>query len=695
MAKEDVELSCIRNIGIMAHIDAGKTTLTERFLFYTGRVHKMGEVHEGTATMDWMVQEQERGITITAAATTCYWNDCKINLIDTPGHVDFTIEVERSLRVLDGAVGVFCAVSGVQPQSETVWRQADHYKVPRVAFINKMDRIGANFANCVLEIREKLGHKPVPLQIPIGAEDKFLGVVDLISQKALIWDTDTLGASYREAEIPAEMLEAASQAREFLLDAVAEEDEVLLDNYLNGKKICSDDIWRALRKATLALKCIPVTCGTAFKNKGVQPLLDVVTKILPSPIDIPPVAGHDLVDVEKVVTRRPALDESFSALAFKVASDPYVGQLTYFRVYSGRLRAGSAVLNASKAKKERMAKLVRVHANKREEVDEVRVGDIVGVIGLKFTTTGDTLCDEKAPLLLEKMDFPIPVIAIAIEPKTKADEEKLNAALQRLLQEDPSLSLRLDEESGQRLISGMGELHLEIIVDRLLREFKVDANVGKPQVAYRETLTQMAEQSAAFEREIAGKMHVAQVLIRLEASAGTGRVDFVNALSADVLPSAFASAVGQGVRESLDNGVLAGFPVIDVKATLVGATLSPDSSSEMAFKIAAALATREALQKAGPVLMEPVMDVEVVSPDQFMGDIIGDISARRGKILKMEARGHLQVLKAHVPLAQMFGYSTDVRSLSQGRASYTMAFQTYEGVPKSVANEIIAQMRGY
>ncbi len=655
----------------------------------------MGEVHDGTATMDWMIQEQERGITITSAATTCYWQDHQINILDTPGHVDFTIEVERSLRVLDGAVGVFCAVGGVEPQSETVWRQADKYKVPRLAFVNKMDRVGADFVSVVKQIQERLGHKPVPIQLPLGAEDSFKGVIDLIQYKALVWNESELGATFQVQEIPEDMKEEVAEAREVLLEVAAEEDEALLDKYLNGSPIDEQSIWQALRKSCLKLKCIPVLCGASFKNKGVQPLLDAVVKLLPSPLDLPPVTGFDPQDPEKIVERKVSVKEPFSALVFKIMSDAFVGTIAYLRVYSGELEAGKHVYNSTKNKKERIGKLLLVHANKRQEVPVARVGDILAAVGLKFATTGDTLCDQDKPIVLESMDFAQPVINIAIEPKTKADEGKLKESLDRLMQEDPTFKVAIDAESGQTLISGMGELHLDVIVDRLLRDFKVGANVGKPQVAYRETITKSGQHETKYEKLIGEKPHFAHVILKIAPLERGKGFEFVNLLKDPEFPVEFIKACEQGVKESLDNGVLAGFPMVDVKIELVGGSFDEERSSVMSFKAAASMCFRELCLKTEATLLEPVMDVEVVTPDEFMGDVIGDLNSRRGKIQKMEVRGLSQVIKALVPLAQMFGYATGLRSVSQGRASYTMQLHSYDEIPKTVMAEIVAKIRGY
>lgn len=691
---KEIALSKLRNIGIIAHIDAGKTTVTERVLYYTGKVHRMGEVHEGTAVMDWMVQEQERGITITSAATTCFWQDHQINIIDTPGHVDFTIEVERSLRVLDGAVGVFCAVGGVEPQSETVWRQADKYKVPRLAFVNKMDRVGADFNACVEQIKERLGHDPIPLQIPIGSEDQFRGVVDLVRNKALLWGNE-LGDDMVESDIPGEYAEQAASAREFLLDAIAEEDETLLESYLGDGNVDPELVLKALRSACLKQKCIPVLCGSAFKNKGVQPLLDMVVQLLPSPKDLPPVEGHDVEDYDKVVQRSCQSKEPFSALVFKIMTDPFVGHISYFRVYSGKLEAGKHAFNSSKGKKERVGKLLQMHANKRIEMESVRAGDIAAVVGLRFTATGDTLCDEKAPLLLERLDIPEPVINIAIEPKTKADQNKLSESLDKLMQEDPTFRVRMDEETGQTLLSGMGELHLEVIVDRLKREFKVGANVGQPQVAYRETIQTTVDHELTYDRQAGNQNHFAKLVMRISASETGDGVEFVNGLNDPDFPEEFIRACEVGVKESLENGVLAGFSVIGVKVELLEAAQREEDSIDLSFKIAASLCVRELCLKADAILMEPLMDVEVVTPEEFMGDVIADLSARRGKVLKMEPQGSAQMVKALVPLEKMFGYATDLRSASQGRAAYTMRLHSYDKVPKAQMEEMIKKIRGY
>jgi elongation factor G len=688
-----VPLHQIRNIGIMAHIDAGKTTTTERILYYTGITYKIGEVHEGTATMDWMVQEQERGITITSAATTCSWRDHRVNVIDTPGHVDFTIEVERSLRVLDGAVAVFCSVGGVEPQSETVWRQADRYRVPRIAFINKMDRVGADFFRGLRMMRDRLGANAVPVQLPIGAEEHFRGVVDLISMKAILWDDESLGARFRTEEIPSDLLGAAEEQREALLEAVAEADEGLLEKYLEGKEISETELRLAVRRATLDIKVVPVLCGAAFKNRGVQPLLDAVVDYLPAPTDVPPMQGVDPRS-EKPLTRKADDDEPFAALAFKIMTDPFVGSLTFLRVYSGKLTSGSQVLNSTKGKKERIGRLLKMHANKREEIKEVYAGDIVAAVGLRDTTTGDTLCAEAHPALLESIEFPEPVISIAIEPKTKADQEKLGISLQKLAAEDPSFRVATDRDTGQTIISGMGELHLEVIVDRLLREFKVDANVGKPQVAYKETIRKAVEQETKFVRQTGGRGQYGHVVLRVEPFSGEKGFEFADGTKGGVVPREYIPAVERGVRDALESGVLAGYPMVDVKVTLLDGSHHEVDSSEIAFKIAGSMALKAAAAKASPIILEPVMAVEVVVPEEFMGDVIGDLSGRRGKIQGMDSRAGAQVITGHVPLAAIFGYATDLRSMTQGRATYTMQFSHYEPVPQPISEEITAKAVG-
>jgi elongation factor G len=688
-----VSLEKTRNIGIMAHIDAGKTTTTERILYYTGINYKIGEVHEGTATMDWMVQEQERGITITSAATTCFWRDHRVNIIDTPGHVDFTIEVERSLRVLDGAVAVFCSVGGVEPQTETVWRQADKYGVPRLAFVNKMDRVGADFFRVVQMIRDRLGAQPAVLQIPIGAEEKFTGIVDLISMKSLVWEDESLGAKFHEEPVPEGLKLQADEYRDKLLEAVADCDEGIMESYLEGKSIGEVELRAAVRKATLALKIVPVLCGSAFRNKGVQPMLDAVVDFLPSPTDIPPVQGIN--PDTQASEERPAKDDApFSALAFKIMTDPFVGTLSFFRVYSGSLASGSSIYNSTKTKRERIGRLLKMHANKREEIKEVYAGDIAAAVGLKTATTGDTLCDEDRPIVLESIDFPDPVISIAIEPKSKADQERLGLSLQKLATEDPSFNVRSDEETGQTIISGMGELHLEIIVDRLLREFNVGANVGKPQVAYKETVRKAVEQQGKFIRQTGGRGQYGDVWIKLEPQQPGSGFAFVDAVKGGAIPREYIPAVEKGIREATDNGALAGYPVVDVKATLFDGSYHDVDSSEIAFKIAGSMAFKEAVRKASPVLLEPIMAVEVVVPEDFMGDVIGDINSRRGKVLGMDTRPAAHAIDARVPLAQMFGYATDLRSMTQGRATYTMQFSHYEPVPAAVAEGIIAKFAG-
>ncbi len=688
-----VALDKTRNIGIMAHIDAGKTTTTERILYYTGISYKIGEVDEGTATMDWMVQEQERGITITSAATTCFWRDHRINIIDTPGHVDFTIEVERSLRVLDGAVAVFCSVGGVEPQTETVWRQADKYRVPRIAFVNKMDRVGADFSRVVRMIQDRLGACPLPIQLPIGAEDRFRGVIDLVQMKAILWEEESLGAKFRVEPIPGELIGMAEEYREKLLETVADCDEFIMERYLDGREITETEIRTAIRKAGLDLKLVPVLCGAAFRNKGVQLLLDAVVDYLPSPLDVPPVRGkHPTSQGEE---ERPPRDEApFSALAFKIMTDPFVGTLTFFRVYSGALFSGSSVYNPTNGKRERIGRLLKMHANKREEIKEVYSGDIAAAVGLRTATTGDTLCDETHPIILEAIEFPEPVISIAIEPKSKADQEKLGLSLQKLTTEDPSFRVRTDEETGQTIISGMGELHLEIIVDRLLREFNVGANVGKPQVAYKETVRRVVEREGKFIRQTGGRGQYGHVFLRVEPQRpGTG-FEFVDAIKGGVIPREYIPAVEKGVREATESGALAGYPIVDVKVTLLDGRYHEVDSSEIAFKIAGSLAFKEAVSRADPVLLEPIMDVEVVVPGEFMGEVIGDISSRRGKILGMDSRPAAQVIEGRVPLAEMFGYATELRSMTQGRATFTMQFSHYEPVPSAISEEISAKAVG-
>ncbi|MBI4406136.1 MAG: elongation factor G [Deltaproteobacteria bacterium] len=688
------DLTKLRNIGIVAHIDAGKTTATERILYYTGVTHKMGEVHDGDTVMDYMPQERERGITITSAATTCFWKDCRINIIDTPGHVDFTIEVERSLRVLDGAVVIFDAVAGVQPQSETVWRQANRYGVPRMAFLNKMDRVGANFDKSVHSIVEKLNAKPVVFNFPVGAEDKFIGVVDVIEQKALLWDISEEGDEFRVAEIPADLKEAAAHYYEKLVDAVAEEDEEVLHKFLDGQKLTTDEVRKAARAACIKAKIVPTFCGSAFKNKGVQPLLDAVVTFLPSPLDKPPVKGVHPKNSEKHLERKADSNEPFAALAFKILSDPYVGQLTFFRVYSGVLNSGSYVLNTRQDRKERIGRLLQMHANKQIEITQVKAGDIAAAVGLKYSRTGDTLCDEDQVIALESMHFPEPVISIAIEPKSKADQEKLSLSLQKLAIEDPSFQLKVDTETNQTIISGMGELHLEIIVDRLLREFKVEANVGKPQVAYKETITKPMEQEGKYIKQTGGRGQYGHVWLKIEPLKRGSGYQFENKIVGGVVPREYIPAVDKGVKEALDAGIQAGYPVVDVKVTLFDGTYHDVDSSEIAFKIAASMAFKEGCRRATPILLEPIMAAEVIVPESYMGDVIGDLNSRRGKIMQMEPQGNSQVIDAEVPLAEMFGYATQLRSLSQGRATYTMEFSHYEPVPTNIAHEIVAKASG-
>ncbi len=683
-----ISLDRIRNIGIMAHIDAGKTTTTERVLFYTGINYKLGEVHDGTATMDWMVQEQERGITITSAATTCHWQDHRINIIDTPGHVDFTIEVERSLRVLDGAIAVFCSVGGVEPQTETVWRQADKYGVPRIAYINKMDRVGADFFRVVKMIEDRLGARPLVIQLPVGSEDNFQGVIDLVRMKAILWDNENLGASFRVDSIPADLQAQADEYREAMLETLADCDDAVMTAYLQGDEISSERLVQAIRAAGLKLQLVPVLCGAAFRNKGVQTLLDAVVDYLPSPLDVPPIRGTDPDSGDDAV--RVTSDEApFSALAFKIMADPFVGSLTFFRVYSGTRTSGAFVYNASTGRRERLGRILKMHANKREEISEVCAGDIAAAVGLRSAKTGDTLCDENNPILLESIDFPEPVIAIAIEPKSRDDQEKLASSLQKLAKEDPSFRVTVDQETGQTLISGMGELHLEVIVDRLLREFKVDANVGKPQVAYKETVRRTVEQEGRFVRQSGGRGQFGHVYLRLEPQP-TGRgFEFVSAIKGGVIPQEYVPAVESGIVQAMTNGGLVGYPVVDVRVTLLDGSYHEVDSSEMAFTIAASMAFKDALRKASPVLLEPVMDVEVVVPEEFMGDVIGDISSRRGKVLGMTSKAGAQVVESRVPLSRMFGYATDLRSRTQGRATYTMQFSRYEQVPDTVKEDML------
>ena len=681
-----------RNIGIMAHIDAGKTTTTERILFYTGVTHKIGEVHEGTTVMDWMEQERERGITITSAATTAFWRENRINIIDTPGHVDFTIEVERSLRVLDGAVTCFDGVNGVEPQSETVWRQADKYGVPRICFINKMDRIGADFFMSVDTIREKLGARPVPIQIPIGREDKLRGMVDLVKMKGITFDDETMGAKYQEVDIPADLVEQAKEYRAAMEEAVAEFDDELMAKYLDGHALTNEEVKKGLRKGTIAMKFFPVICGSAFKNKGVQQILDAVVDYLPSPVDVPPMKGVDMKGVE--VIRGTSDEEPFSALAFKLMNDPFVGNLTFFRVYSGKLDAGSYVYNATKDKKERISRIVQMHADKREEIKEVLAGDIAAAVGLRQTTTGDTLCDEDDKVILERMVFPEPVIFVAVEPKTKGDQDKMGIALQRLQMEDPSFRVRTDEETGQTIMGGMGELHLEILVDRMFREFKVEANVGKPQVAYRETITRTVEAEGRHIRQSGGKGQYGHCWLRLIPQQPGQGFEFENVIVGGAVPKEFISPIEKGIVEAMQGGVLAGFPMVDLKVEVFDGSYHEVDSSEMAFKIAGSIGFKLGAAKAGPVLLEPIMDVEVVTPEAFMGDVIGDLNSRRGKIQGMNPRGNAQVITAQVPLADMFGYATDLRSKTQGRATYSMQFGHYAQVPNSIAETIVTKSKG-
>jgi elongation factor G len=684
----------VRNIGIMAHIDAGKTTTTERILFYTGMTHKIGEVHEGTAVMDYMEQEQERGITITSAATTCEWNNNTINIIDTPGHVDFTVEVERSLRVLDSAVGVFCAVGGVEPQSETVWRQADKYNVPRIAFVNKMDRVGADFLNVVGQVRDKLGHNAVAMHLPVGSEDTFTGVVDLVAMKAVLYkDDSSLGSTFSVEDIPADMTTQANEYREKLVEAAAELDDALMEKYLEGGDITVEELKAAIRTGVLEMKIIPVFCGSAFKNKGVQALLDAVVDYMPAPVDVPAITGIN-PDTEEDDERKSSDDEPFSALAFKIITDPFVGQLAFFRVYSGVLASGSYIMNSTKNKKERIGRILKMHADNREETKEVRAGDIAAAVGLKDTTTGDTLCVGDKPIVLESMTFPEPVISVAIEPKTKAEHDKLSEGLAKLAKEDPTFKVSLDHETGQTLISGMGELHLDIIVDRLRREFKVDADVSKPMVAYRESIKKAVKSEGRFVRQSGGRGQFGHVYIEIEPNEVGEGFEFVNKIVGGSIPREYISSVGKGIEEALNTGVLAGYPVVDVKATLYDGSYHEVDSSEMAFKIAGSMALKDGVKKASPALLEPIMNVEVVTPEQYMGDVMGDLNSRRGKVHEMTDRGNAKVIKAHVPLAGMFGYATDVRSLSQGRATYTMQFGHYEETPRSVAEEIIAKYSG-
>ena len=683
----------MRNIGIAAHIDAGKTTTTERILYYTGRSHKIGEVHEGTATMDWMEQEQERGITITSAATTCSWRDMQINIIDTPGHVDFTAEVERSLRVLDGAVAVFDAVAGVQPQSETVWRQADKYHVPRICFINKMDRVGADFYRAVDTIVDRLKARPVPIQIPVGAEDQFKGVVDLVEMKAVIWRDETLGAQFDVVEIPEDLKEKAQSYREQMIEAVSEFDDALFEKFVHGEALNNDEIRSGIRKATIAMKIFPVICGSAFKNKGVQTMMDAVVDYLPSPLDIPPVHGTHPDHHDRELVRTASDAEPFSALVFKIMTDPYSGQLAFFRVYSGKLNAGESVYNVAKGRRERVGRLMRMHANKREDIQEIMAGDICAAVGLRTISTGDTICDEEQPITLEKIDFPTPVIQLAVEPKTKADQEKMGMAIAKLAQEDPTFRVNTDPETGQTILSGMGELHLEIIVDRMMREFGVAANVGKPQVAYRETIRHIAEYDYTHKKQTGGSGQYARCKLRVEPNPGKG-YEFINEIRGGNIPKEFIPAVEKGVVEALEGGILAGFPMVDVKVAVFDGAYHEVDSSEMAFKICSSICVKEACRKAKSVLLEPVMAVEVVVPDEYMGSVNGDLISRRGQLEGTEIQGSTQMIRASVPLSDMFGYATELRSRTQGRGSFTMHFSRYEEVPKTISEEIVARVQG-
>jgi elongation factor G len=688
-----VSIDKVRNIGIMAHIDAGKTTTTERILYYTGKLHRLGEVHDGASAMDWMEQEKERGITITSAATTCYWSDHQINIIDTPGHVDFTVEVERSLRVLDGAVALFCAVGGVEPQSETVWRQADKYEVPRLAFINKMDRVGADFENAVSMMRERLGANAIPINLPIGEGDLFTGVIDLISFRARMYHEESFGATFDEIDIPGDLLEKANKYRTEMLEAVSDVDDTLLEKYLDGKDISPEEIISVLRKATIELKIIPVLCGSAFKNKGVQKLLDSIVSFLPSPLDAKEFEAHH-IGINDVVKRKVDANEKFTALAFKIMNDPYVGKLCFFRVYSGTLKSGSYIFNPVSGKKERVSRLLQMHANHRGEIDEVKAGDIAAAVGLKFTKTGDTLCTSDDQIILEKIIFPEPVIQIAIEPKTKADQDKLSDSLVKLSDEDPTFKIKVDEETGQTLISGMGELHLEILVDRMKREFKVEANIGKPQVAYRETITKDVKAEGKFVKQSGGRGKYGHVFVEFSPNEPGKGFEFINAIVGGKVPKEYIPAVSAGIQEATRNGIVAGYPVVDVKAKLYDGSFHDVDSDEISFKVAGSMAFREGAKKAGPVLLEPVMSVEVVTPEEYLGDVMGDLNSRRGKIDGFSARKDAQVIKAYVPLAEMFGYATVLRSMTQGRAIYTMQFEHYLEVPKSIAEEISEKSLG-
>ena len=713
MARE-VQLERYRNIGIMAHIDAGKTTTTERILYYTGRTHKMGEVHDGTAVMDWMEQEQERGITITSAATTCFWNDIRINIIDTPGHVDFTAEVERSLRVLDGAIAILGAVEGVEPQTETVWRQADKYRVPRIVFVNKMDRVGADFDACVSQLRSKLHANPIVIQLPLGAQDSFDGLIDLVTERAIVWQDETLGAAFDELPIPADHAEKARLAREQLIESLGEVDDAIMEKYVRGDTISREDLQAAIRRATIAMKAFPVVCGSAFKNKGVQPLLDAVVSYLPSPLDVPPIEGLDPRDEQKTQTRTADDNEPFAALIFKIMTDPFVGQLAFLRVYSGQLKQGDSVYNPRRDRNERVSRLLQMHANKREEISEVYAGDIAAAVGLKNVSTGDTICDENSPIVLEAMDFPAPVISVAIEPKTKADQEKLGNALAKLTQEDPTFKVNTDPDTGQTLISGMGELHLEILVDRMVREFNVAANVGRPQVAYRETILGSAEAEGKYVRQTGGRGQYGHVFVRVEAlphpdlnaiaeltrKKSTNKFDaelnllFKDEIVGGVVPKEYIMPVYHGIREAMETGVLAGYEMNGVAVSLTDGSYHEVDSSEMAFKIAGSIGFKEAVRRAKPVLLEPVMKVEVVVPEESMGPVVGDLTSRRAHVEGMERRGSTQIIRSTVPLSEMFGYATDLRSRTQGRASYTMHFLRYDQAPASIAEEVIAKIQG-
>lgn len=688
-----VKIDKVRNIGIMAHIDAGKTTTTERILFYTGKLHRIGEVHDGAATMDWMEQEKERGITITSAATTCFWNDHQINIIDTPGHVDFTVEVERSLRILDGAVALFCAVGGVEPQSETVWRQADKYGVPRMAFINKMDRTGADFYHAVEMMKERLGANAIPINLPIGEGDMFVGVIDLIEFNARMFQEEAFGSSYDDMPIPQDLLEIATKYRTLMLEAVSDVDDTLLEKYLDGKEISAAEIKTVLRRATIDLKIIPVLCGSSFKNKGVQKLLDAVVDFLPAPIDAKEIEAHH-IGLNDSVKRKISEDEHFTALAFKIMNDPFVGKLTFFRVYAGQLKSGSYIYNSVSGKKERISRLLQMHANHREEISEVKAGDIAAAVGLKFTRTGDTLCSEDHPVVMERIVFPEPVIQIAIEPKTKADQDKLSDALSKLSDEDPTFKVKVDEETGQTLISGMGELHLEILVDRMKREFKVEANIGKPQVAYRETITQSVQAEGKFVKQSGGRGKFGHVWVELTPNEVGKGFEFINGIVGGVVPKEYIPAVSHGIQDAMKNGVIAGFPMVDIKAKLYDGSYHDVDSDEISFRVAGSMAFQAGAKKANPVLLEPIMSVEVVTPEEYLGDVMGDLNSRRGKIEGFSARKDAQVIKAHVPLSEMFGYATILRSMSQGRAIYSMQFDHYSSVPKSIAEEISEKTLG-